>query len=122
MQQGIIPAQDAERWLQQLEEANGVGEFHTEAIVFTAVGDKALVIDLDETCNREVHQPAGRDAVRDSAFRCVQDYQQRHEAAGVWKLSLIEVRIIYLQREQSERLRAVESVRSATVTILSGHQ
>jgi hypothetical protein len=35
---------------------------------------------------------------------------------------LIEVRIIYLQREQSERLRAVESVRSATVTILSGPQ
>jgi ATP-dependent helicase Lhr and Lhr-like helicase len=34
----------------------------------------------------------------------------------------IEVRIIYLQREQSERLRAVESVRSATVTILSGPQ
>jgi hypothetical protein len=34
----------------------------------------------------------------------------------------IAVRIIYLQREQSERLRAVESVRSATVTILSGPQ
>src|ERR1700687_3055469 len=35
-------------------------------------------------------------------------------------IQIIEVRIIYIQREQSERLRAVESVRSATVTILSG--
>jgi hypothetical protein len=38
----MVPAQDAERWLQQLEEANGVGEFHTGAIVFSAVGDKPL--------------------------------------------------------------------------------
>jgi pimeloyl-ACP methyl ester carboxylesterase len=38
------------------------------------------------------------------------------------QLPIIEVRIIYLQREQSERLRAVESERSATVTIISGPQ
>ena len=40
VQQGMIPAQDTERWLQLLVEANGVGEFHAGAIVFSAVGDK----------------------------------------------------------------------------------
>jgi hypothetical protein len=40
VQQGLITSQDAERWWQQLEEANAAGEFHIGAIVFTSVGEK----------------------------------------------------------------------------------
>jgi hypothetical protein len=40
VQQGLISAKDAERWWQQLEEADTAGEFHCGAIVFTAAGDK----------------------------------------------------------------------------------
>jgi hypothetical protein len=40
IQQGLISAQDAAGWWQQLEETNAAGEFHWGAIVFTAIGEK----------------------------------------------------------------------------------
>jgi ubiquinone/menaquinone biosynthesis C-methylase UbiE len=40
VQQGVISAQDAERWWQHLEAANATGEFHAGAIVFTVMADK----------------------------------------------------------------------------------
>jgi ubiquinone/menaquinone biosynthesis C-methylase UbiE len=40
VQQGVISSQDAERWWQQLEDANAAAEFHSGAIVFTVAGDK----------------------------------------------------------------------------------
>jgi ubiquinone/menaquinone biosynthesis C-methylase UbiE len=39
--QQVISMQEADRWLQQLEEANVKGEFRGGAIVFTAAGEKA---------------------------------------------------------------------------------
>jgi len=40
VQEGLLSTSDADRWWQALEEANGVGEFHGGAIVFTVAGDK----------------------------------------------------------------------------------
>jgi ubiquinone/menaquinone biosynthesis C-methylase UbiE len=40
VEQGLISAKDAERWWQQLEEADSAGDFYCGAIVFTAAGEK----------------------------------------------------------------------------------
>jgi hypothetical protein len=40
VREGHMSADDAERWIQHLEQADSIGELHAGGVVFTAAGEK----------------------------------------------------------------------------------